>query len=306
MNQPDWVPSWDQLSTAGLTLSIGWETGATKTVHVRTLPLNRKAGDDLRAAVREAATRLRDWSPTAYNPEMELDDESYAVIDREQLAADSSIMTELEQSSVSDGSIDDLNRALLFYAISVGPPDQRVVFLRRHNPISNLRRKWFGTFGDELAPVDDKLISLDLDQFDVVLVAGHGLLVFNLRQYERLFRDSPELLARTPAKVEELHQQLALTEGTRQVLTTVATSNSRIRTRLHAIVSSGRLENLDVDRLRAAMQQFGLDPDLHLSPDGLKFDEPEAMAMMELLNEDLSVGVLTETTYVIARKSPRP
>ena len=193
----------------------------------------------------------------------------------------------------------------MFYAISVGRPGQRVVFLRRHNPISNLRRKWFGIFGDELTPVDDKLISLELDQVDVVLVAGHGLLVFNLKQYERLFRDSPELLERTPAKVDELHQQLALTESTRQALTAIATSNSRVRTRLHAIVASDRLANVEGHRLRAAMTQFGLDPDAHLTADGLTFDESEAMAMMELLNEDLSVGVLTDTTYVIARKSPR-
>lgn len=115
-------------------------------------------------------------------PDSYRDDDSYAVIDRDQLATDSSIVAELEQASTPDGSIDDLDRALLFYAISVGPPSQRVAFLRRHNPISNLRRKWFGIFGDELSPVDDKLISLELDQVDVVLVAGHGLLVFNLRQ----------------------------------------------------------------------------------------------------------------------------
>jgi hypothetical protein len=194
---------------------------------------------------------------------------------------------------------------LLFYAVSVGPPDARILFIRRYNPTSNLGRKWFGVFGDELSPVNDQLVALDLTRFDVVLVAGAGLLVFDLKQYERLFRDSPELLSRTPAKVDELSRQLRLTASTKEALTAAALSNSRIRTRLLAVVASGRLERVTSDRLREAMQEFGIDPDTHLTSEGLAFEAADAMSIMELLNEDLSIGPLTDTKYVISRKVPR-
>lgn len=308
MSQPTrahWPPNWDRLSTAGLSLLIGWETGANKTVHVRSLPLNAAAGNDLRAAVVDASKRLRDWTPVTYGPDMELDESTYAVVDRSQLATNTSIVAELEQAKPPEGSQEDLNRGLLFYAVSVGPPGARVVFIRRYNPTSNLKVKWFGVFGDELSPVKDQLVALDLTRFDVVLVAGAGLLVFDLTQYERLFRDSPELLARTPAKVEELNEQLTLTASTQAVLTEAALSNSRIRSRLLAVVASGRLKHVSKRRLREAMQEFGLDADAHLTSDGLAFEAADAMSIMELLNEDLSIGPLTDTKYVISRKAPR-
>lgn len=303
---PEWAPDWEHLSTQGLTLSIGWETGATKTVHVRTLPLDSESGEDLRAAVRDCVNLLRDDTPVPYNPDMELEESTYAYIDRAQLADDTSIFHELEQASPPEGSVDDLGRGLLFYAITVGPANARVVLIRRYNPTANLKKKWFGTFGDELSPVDEQLVSLDLSHFDVVLVVGAGLLVFDLKQYERLFRDSPELLARTPAKVEELSAQRALTDAAKEVLAAAALRNSRIRSRLHAIVASGRLEHVDDARLEQAMVRFGLDPDVHMTADGIAFDDEHVMPILELLNEDLSIGPLTDTEYVITRKVPRP
>ena len=205
-----WMPNWSSIPTGSMTLLIGWESSEHH-VQVRRLPINKTVAQDLLQPITVTTDRLTNYNPAVYSPDLELDDEEYAVVPREQLDPAGSLLANLETLAPPEAVQNDLTRAMLFYALAVGPASGRLVFVRRANPRANLGRKYMTLFGDELSRVTSPLLSFDLDLIDLVLVAGKGLAVLSLKAYERLFRDSPELLARTPGKVVELNAAMPLT-----------------------------------------------------------------------------------------------
>ena len=299
-----WLPDWSALDTGSLLLEVGWESSAHR-VQVRRLPVSAGVAAELHEPIAATLDILASRTPVLYSPDLDLDDDQYAVVPREQLDPASSMLTELEKLTPAEGGKDDLTRRLLFYALAVGPADGRVVFIRRSNPRANLARGLITVFDNELSRVTHPLLAFDRTLIDLVLVAGHGLAVVNLNAYERLFRDSPELLARTPAKVQELHAVLPMTDATRAALTAVAARNSRVRSRLLAMLARGYLGSVTPQMLQAQMARHHLDPAEHLVDGKLSFTEDQAMAVMQLLNEDLAFGELTNTEFVINKKSPR-
>jgi hypothetical protein len=299
-----WLPDWSGLDTGSLLLEVGWES-STRHVQCRRLPVSAEVADELHEPVNATLDLLAGSTPVLYSPDLELDDGQYAVIPRDQLDPSSSMLTELEKLTPAEGTKDDLKRSLLFYALAVGPADARVTFIRRSNPRANLARGLVTVFDNELSRVTEPLLSFDLTLIDLVLVAGHGLVALNLKAYERLFRDSPELLARTPAKVQELQELVPMTEQTRAALTAVAARNSRVRSRLLAMLGRGYLGSVTTQLLERQMLRHHLDPAHYLVNGELSFTEDQAMVVMQLLNEDLAFGELTNEEFVINKKSPR-
>ena len=301
---PGWLPDWSALDTGSLLLEIAWESSGHH-VHVCRLPVSADVAEELQQPIAVTLDFLAKSEPVAYTPDLELDEGQYAVVPREQLDPASSALVELEKLSPPEGTEHDLNRPLLCYALAVGPASSRVVFIRRYNPRANLARGLMTMFDNELSKVTHPLLSFDLTSIDLVLVAGHGLVALNLKAYERLFRDSPELLARTPAKVAELQALVPMTDTTQTALATVAARNSRVRARLLAMLARGYLSSVTPKMLKKALNRHGLDPARFL-PDGkLNFAEDQAMVIMQLLNEDLAFGELTDVEFVINKKSPR-
>ena len=299
-----WMPNWSSIPTGSMTLLIGWESSEHH-VQVRRLPINKTVAQDLLQPITVTTDRLTNYNPAVYSPDLELDDEEYAVVPREQLDPAGSLLANLETLAPPEAVQNDLTRAMLFYALAVGPASGRLVFVRRANPRANLGRKYMTLFGDELSRVTSPLLSFDLDLIDLVLVAGKGLAVLSLKAYERLFRDSPELLARTPGKVAELNAVMPLTPAAQAALTEAAGRNSRIRARLLATLGRGYLTSVSKARLKAEMHKHGLDPAHHLVGGKLDFTADESLTIMQLLNEDLTVGGLSDTEFIINKKSPR-
>jgi hypothetical protein len=300
----DWLPDWPALDTGSLLLEVGWESSAHH-VQARRLPVSADVAHELRAPVKVTLDFLSNSAPVLYTPDLELDDDQYAVVPREQLDPGSTMLTELEELTPAEGTKDDLKRSLLFYALAVGPAEARVVFIRRSNPRANLARGLVTVFDNELSRVTEPLLSFDLTLIDLVLVAGHGLIALNLKAYERLFRDSPELLARTPAKVRELQALVPMTEPTRAALAAVAARNSRVRSRLLAMLARGYLGSVTTQMLERQMTRHHLNPADYLVNGELSFTENQAMVVMQLLNEDLAFGELTNDEFVINKKSLR-
>lgn len=299
-----WLPDWSALDTGSLLLEVGWESSA-RHVQARRLPVSADVAAELSEPVDVTLDLLASRKPVLYSPDLELDDDQYAVVPREQLDPASSMLTELERLTPAEGAKDDLTRRLLFYALAVGPADGRVVFIRQSNPRANLARGLVTVFDNELSRVTHPLLAFDRTLIDLVLVAGHGLVALNLKAYERLFRDSPELLARTPAKVQELHTVVPMTDATRAALTAVAARNSRVRSRLLAMLARGHLRSVTTRTLKAQMARHHLNPAEYLVDGKLNFTEDQAMVVMQLLNEDLAFGELTNAEFVINKKSPR-
>jgi hypothetical protein len=67
-------------------------------------------------------------------PDLELGAEEFAVVPREQLDPASSLLANLETLAPPEAAQGDLTHAMLFYALTIGPANGRLVFVRRANP----------------------------------------------------------------------------------------------------------------------------------------------------------------------------
>jgi len=68
---------------------------------------------------------------------------------------------------------------------------------------------------------------------------------------------------------------------------------------------TGPTETTGEPKMRAEMRKHCLDPAHHLVDGELDFTTAETMAIMQLLNEDLTIGGLSDTPFIINKKSPR-
>ncbi|MDO8309011.1 MAG: hypothetical protein Q7V58_11715 [Actinomycetota bacterium] len=300
-----WTPRWTNrnLSTPPVQLVVAWQRGAA--FEVRDVPLSRSAASSLEAACGQTLSDLQAWRAAAYSPELELDDYEYAVVRRDQLDEDSGLLQALEADDFTEIDMEDLkNRTFVAYAVMTGSPGHRLAFISRSNPTSGLRRAMF-MFSDQLVAVEDPILSFDRSGADMVLEVGEGLGVLRTKAFERLFRDTPELMALTPARVAQLSTLISLSSTSRDVLTTVAARNGRVRARLYSILGRGHLAAVTPAKLRAEMRKHGLDPTRYLINGELTFDDAEVDEIMKLLNEDFTIGGLSQSPFTINRKSPR-
>src|SRR4051794_39869383 len=100
-----WLPDWADVDTGSMTLIIGWETSSHH-VQVRWLPIGRSVANDLTQPITETSARLVACTPTAYSPDLELDDDQYAIVVRDQLDPASSLLRGLEALTPPEGTTD--------------------------------------------------------------------------------------------------------------------------------------------------------------------------------------------------------
>ena len=75
--------------------------------------------------------------------------------------------------------------------------------------------------------------------------------------------------------------------------------------RLRAINERGHLAHVDIAHVRAHIRALGLQEADFVDGNELVVDEADPMTLLELLNEDLFTGGLTDTGFRSERKSPR-
>jgi len=299
-----WLPNWSDFRPLNLHLLVGWE-GSTHKVQVRRVPVSAHVASDLLTPVVSTLDYLKVGVAIQYSPETELRDLEYGVVSREQLDLESSIIRGVESILPAEIETTEWEKPLLFYALVVGEPNQRLIFVRRSNPRANVTKRYFTMFEDVLSKIEKPILSFDLDVMDLVLVQNGGLVVINPKVHERLFEDSPEVTAKIGNKVRELHSVIPLTDDSLASLERVALKNSRARSRISSILSRGHLSGLPLANIRKAMKRHNIDPNKHIKSGKIHFEDEEVMAIIQLLNEDLSFGELSAQEFVINKKSPR-
>jgi hypothetical protein len=274
------------------------------------LSLSEDVAEELRGVVQGVLDDIITRRPVPWSAQATLEDDEYWVVEREQLLDDSPALIGLERAEhpdVDPAWLDDKSRVI--YAIAVGQQptpgsaDSRALFVRKKSPVLTLKRKVAAFWNEALQVIDYPLVALDRT-IDLVVLPGRGMLVFNAIAFEQLFRDAPELLARTPAAVHALASAVNMTPNAEAALVDAATRYARVRRRVIAAAERGHLPTVTPAALRAELRRWGFSPTKHYRAGQLSFDEDEALTMIKVLNEDLLESGLTGTHFEVDRKTP--
>jgi hypothetical protein len=276
------------------------------------LKLSPEVVEALRGIVNEAAGRIAGMSPVAWQAQASWERDEYAVVQRSQLDDDNPVLRALELPEQPEAAPEFLREHKpIVYVIAVGDqpgagqPDERLLFVRKSDPTMNLERRLAVFWDDTLRRIEYPLMTFDRN-VDLVLAPGRGLLALNERAFELLFRESPELLARTPRLAHELARATNMTPASEQALVDAAVRYARVRRRVLAIAESGHLTSVTTAQLRAELRRQGLDPGRHLRRGQLHFEPDEVTPMLRVLNEDLLRGGLSGQLFEVERKTRLP
>ena len=192
----------------------------------------------------------------------------------------------------------------LFYAVLVGPSDDRSAFIRLYNPRRVARPGLFSTvFGEELRKLKDPIFVFD-SEFDMV-VTNEGIAALNQNAFERIFRDLSVMRGRLPDYVEHITSKLPMKSEDAARFLAKCVTNSRVANRARAIFEKGHLANVEIAHVKAEIKKQGLDEGKFVKDGHLVFDEADPYSLLQLLNEDLFIGGLSKTPFAAQRKSAR-
>ena len=303
-----WSPGFDGLDLSRVQLIVAESRGAEPGSGA--LSVSEGVADELRAVVRQTVEAIAGLTPVAWSAQAALEADEMWVVQRGQLDDAAPALVALERREHPDVLPDWLeDRTGVIYAIAVGPqpargrPDERLLFVRKRNPILNLSRKITAFWDEALREIDYPLIALDLTT-DLVLAPGRGLLALNALPFEQLFREAPELVARAPQSARQVAKAAGMTPDAEEALVDATIRLSRVRRRVLAILESGHLATVPPAKMRAELKRWGFDPSIHYKRNRLSFDADDVQLMMKVLNEDLLTGGLTDQHYEVDRKTP--
>lgn len=297
-----------------ITLAVGWTVG--KNTKIRQLMLGEDVASEFYRIAQQTALNLSEREPEEWTPDADLTPETYLVFPAEEvnefprLTSDHDGKSFLEVLAQAE-RLEAINPKHLptgditFYAIAIGEPGDRIVFIRRSNPRRGLKRgKIYSTLSDTLQRVEDPIFAFD-EWVDLVL-HGDKLYVLSQTVFAAFFRDQESLAKKIPEWIDQLAEHVPLADASRGCLTAKVSRDSRMKARLEAIVRRNHLATVSSETLRTAMEDNELDPSRLLDSDGsLILEDDDVAPVLYLLNEDLFTGSLTNTGFRADKKAAR-
>jgi hypothetical protein len=298
------------IDTSGsASLVVVWRSG--KSSHGRVV----KAGGEVIAALRhyaETAATVLDshYADTLapgrrYDPDQEQDDAPFLRLDTEDLL-DSTIIEQLRQGA-SLPTIDSnelRTKRLALYALLIGDdPDARSAFIRASSPLSLTTKGLVALFDQTLTRVVAPVFAFD-ETFDVV-IGQDGAWALNQANFERLFRESAPVLAKTNEWVKSLATLLPIAESGQELLAERLRQNSALRRKVRSLISKPYLPTLTMDRVAEKATAHGLDAASLIHDGELVFTRDVERELVHLLNEDLFEGDFSGSPYAAGRKTVR-
>lgn len=297
-----------------ITLAVGWTVG--KSTKVRQVLLGADVATEFYQVAQDTINDLSSREASAWTPDADLSPETYLIFpaadvgDSPKLTSDHGGKSFLEVLSQAE-RLEAINPKHLptgdvsFYAIVIGPPGERIVFIRRSNPRRGLKRgKIYGTLSDSLQKVEDPIFAFD-DWIDLVL-SGENLYVLSQTVFAAFFRDQESLAKKIPEWIDQLGLHVPLADSSRECIHIRVTRDSRLKARLEAIVRRDHLASVSTETLRIAMEDNELDAERLLDSEGnLILEDDDVQQVLYLLNEDLFTGSLTKTGFRADKKAAR-
>ncbi|WP_125458683.1 hypothetical protein [Rhodococcus sp. 1168] len=297
-----------------ITLSVGWTSG--RNTKIRQILLGTDVAAEFRSVARRAIADLQTREAADWTPDADLTPETFLVLDvgevgdAPRLTSDHDGKKFLEVLSQAE-RLEAINPKHLptgdvsFYAIVIGDPGDRTVFIRRSNPRRGLKRgRIYSTLADTLQTVDDPIFAFD-GWVDLV-VSEENLYILSQTVFVAFFRDQETLARKIPEWIDQLATHVPLGRESKDVLTQRVSRDSRLKARLEAIVRRDHLSTVSTEELRRAMEDNELDASRLLDAEGnLTITADDVPQVLYLLNEDLFTGSLTNTGFRADKKATR-
>lgn len=297
-----------------ITLAVGWTVG--KNTKIRQLVLGDDVATEFYQIAVQTCENLKEREAEEWTPDADLTPETFLVFptdevnDFPRLTSDHDGKSFLEVLAQSE-RLEAINPKHLptgdisFYAIAIGNPGDRTVFIRRSNPRRGLKRgKIYGMLGDTLQRVEDPIFAFD-ELIDLVLI-GDNLFVLSQTVFAAFFRDQESLAQKIPEWINLLSEHIPLAKESRDCIGEKVTRDSRMKARLEAIVRRNHLATVSTATIRQAMEDNELDAARLLDSSGnLVLEEDDVAPVLYLLNEDLFTGSLTKTGFRADKKAAR-
>jgi hypothetical protein len=198
---------------------------------------------------------------------------------------------------------------LQYYALRARiNPERRLVFFRKASPKLELGRgrKIAAMFSEgHYDRVQESVFLFDRDVD--CLSDGHYLFIFNVNNFERMFRYFEDLRRRAAATVDQVMRRVPIANA--QEFRQACTTQVRFMTKLAVIASKPYLANIGMEAINCSIRENEL-PIVSVMEDGVEklvFDpEPSRRwILLKLLDDDYLTSVMTELKYEVNSKIPR-
>ena len=289
-------------AAASLRLLVTWRPNRTDP-GVGEIAAGEEVQRFLREACEETLFRIRERRPRDYEADMVLEDDECIVLHDDELVAESALgRAVFSPAPLPVTSSRDLPPgALTSYAVVLEEDSERRAFVRKANPRKSTgSSKLTSTLDSAVELLEAPIFSFD-DHFDLVITA-EGAIALDQKVFEAVFK--PLADEAVEGWVHQLTECLPLAGNGARLLADRCTRSALLRRKLKTLVLSGHLRRLTPDDVRAQLQALKLPEREFIDGDGnLVFDRSRPGALLDLLNEDLTVGPFSGSLFRIDRKT---
>gem|GEM_PF-4883295 len=218
---------------------------------------------------------------------------------------DQDLLTSLAKGgSLPLASSSDLrpNKTGCCYAVLVGNANP-MIFIRRRTPIVNATQTIRARLvSGALVKIEEPLLAFD-GKFDAIVV-GDSVYILDQNGFEKLF--SAESTTKAVNRwVNKVACAIPIEEGGDATLAHAVADNMPLRRRLHAAANQPYLAHVTLDTLREAIKAQKANPDEYLGANGLRLTRTNVRFLLQVLNDDLFQGQLSEHYYAAGTKTRR-
>lgn len=292
------------IPTDGSATLIGaWRSG--KQVHGRYIRFGGALKSELQRYAEEAAKVIATGTGKDYDPDDEKGEADFLKIQHEELQ-DTAVVDVLKKATTLKNahSHELKKKKLAFYALILGDdPERRSIFIKVRNPIKLAEKTLVGILNNSLTQVEDPVFQFE-NNWDIVITEW-GVWAFNQKAFERLFKETEVVLAKTREWVEKLATLVPIAEEDIDGFAERVRSNSHLRAKLTSLLRKSHIESLDTEVLREKMMTRGLDPDIYMPNGTISLKKENQDQVIRLLNEDLFSGDFSGEQYTASKKSVR-
>lgn len=281
-----------------LTLAVAWGVGGR--VHGRMVNTGQAVAEALRQAAAGTVSSMS--SGHAYDPDADMEENTHLVADRIELL-DTDLVETLEAGAALPlASQEDVRtKRLSCYAAVIGSGDSRTIFVRKRSPVKLATQSIVATlFDGTLNRVEEPILAFD-DRYDAILTSDK-VYVLDKKQFESMFKDSDAVLAKAPAWVDALAEDIPVSEASKEVLVESLRRNTFYRSKFHAILRRPHVKQLTPQVLKKKMLAHGLNPDVLMPDNELNFSPETMKDLLRLLNEDLFIGDFSSEQFAAGSK----
>lgn len=277
--------------------SGGFEFGVVDTA--------RAVTEYLRGLVDETEGEVDDLQPRRYSIEADLESDEYFSVsleDRDEEVALRELVVNIDaMEQLASGDLPA--KPLTFYAVVVGNrPERRTAYIRKTNPMKVAKPGWgLFEFGETLTTIANPIFVVE-NRFDLILRPDR-IEIIRPTVFEALFYELTGVDTKIRGWVRTIARTLPMSDETLSRLSEACRNKPRLRRRLQAIEERGHLAEIGIEEFRRELRRLGYQPSRFISGGRITAQEHDYPVLLQILNEDIFRGGLTDEEFAAERKT---